>query len=65
MSREKGRPTIRSRSTMNKRSITIFALVATFSVGWYLRFEDVRVWRELPDLFYMNDEPVLINADGF
>ena len=50
---------------MNKRSITILALAATITVGWYLRFEDARTWRENPDIFYMNDEPVLINADGY
>jgi dolichyl-diphosphooligosaccharide--protein glycosyltransferase len=50
---------------MNKKSITVFALIAIFSVGWYLRFQDVRAWRENPDVHYVNGEPVLINADGF
>ena len=49
----------------HKRLIVLLAMALVLALGWYVRFEDIREWKNQPQFFFHHDEPLLINLDGY
>lgn len=47
------------------RLFTAFLFVVILAGGFYLRIDNLAVWRANPDRFFFNESPLLLNVDGY
>ncbi len=49
----------------HSRLTILAALAAIVILGWYIRLEDYGEWKNRPDIFFNDEQPLLTNADGY
>lgn len=47
------------------RLLTAFLFIGVLAAGFYLRIDNLAVWKANPDQFFFNDTPILLNVDGY
>ncbi len=51
--------------TIHGRFWIVAALALIYALGFYVRFEDFPEWRKNSEIFFFDDNPVLVNGDGY
>jgi dolichyl-diphosphooligosaccharide--protein glycosyltransferase len=48
-----------------KGLLVVLAMAAVLTAGWYVRFENINEWEIQPKRFYYQEDPLLMNLDGY
>jgi dolichyl-diphosphooligosaccharide--protein glycosyltransferase len=48
-----------------KHLLVVLAIAAVLAAGWYVRLENINEWDAQPKRFFYQEEPLLINLDGY